>query len=100
MRSGGAAADPSHELAHLRRRDLFKQVAASLVIALHWFNPLAWWAARRMRVEGEMAVDARVLRWRSEQEASESCDTLPGTIPAHESDWVPRHTHKLCRREG
>ena len=51
-----------HELAHLQRRDLWAQIIASLIIALHWFNPIVWWAGRRMRAEAEMAADARALR--------------------------------------
>lgn len=50
-----------HELAHLQRRDLWAQIVASLIIALHWFNPIVWWAGRRMRAEAEMAADARAL---------------------------------------
>jgi beta-lactamase regulating signal transducer with metallopeptidase domain len=50
-----------HELAHLQRRDLWAQIIASLIIALHWFNPIVWWAGRRMRAEAEMAADARAL---------------------------------------
>ena len=58
-----------HELAHLRRRDLWVQVVASLVVAMHWFNPLAWWASRRLRAEAELAADACVLRLTEPEEA-------------------------------
>jgi len=50
-----------HELAHLRRQDLWAQIVTSMILALHWFNPVVWWAARRMRAEAEMAADARAL---------------------------------------
>lgn len=50
-----------HELAHLRRQDLWAQIATSMILALHWFNPVVWWAARRLRAEAEMAADARAL---------------------------------------
>ena len=36
-----------HELSHLRRGDLWKSLAARIILALHWFNPLAWISARR-----------------------------------------------------
>ncbi|MBE7493573.1 MAG: hypothetical protein HS117_01355 [Verrucomicrobiaceae bacterium] len=51
-----------HELAHLRRRDLWTQIFASLVVAIHWFNPVAWLAARFLRVEAEMAADEKALK--------------------------------------
>ena len=34
---------------------------ALAVLALHWFNPLAWYAFRAFRADQEMANDARVL---------------------------------------
>src|SRR5215831_3549374 len=33
-----------HELAHIRRRDCLLQWLPQAVCALHWFNPLAWFA--------------------------------------------------------
>lgn len=50
-----------HELAHVRRRDVQAQLIAQAVCALHWFNPLAWMAARHLRREREFACDDAVL---------------------------------------
>lgn len=50
-----------HEIAHLRRRDPLSQWLADLVCAVHWFNPLAWYAAARLRAERELACDDEVL---------------------------------------
>lgn len=50
-----------HELAHLRRRDWLVQLGAEVVRAVYWFNPLAWLACRRLRLESEQACDDAVL---------------------------------------
>ena len=51
-----------HEMAHVRRGDWLMQMAAELLRCVHWFNPLAWYACRRLRQEGEQASDDAVFR--------------------------------------
>jgi len=50
-----------HELAHLKRRDIYLAWLVCLLQVLHWFNPLIWFAFRRMRADQEMAADALAL---------------------------------------
>lgn len=50
-----------HELAHIKRRDAFSQLLVQVACALHWFNPLVWFAAWRLHVERERACDDLVL---------------------------------------
>ncbi len=48
----------AHELAHVRRGDFPAGVAAQVVVALHFYHPLAHWLAARLRLEQELAADA------------------------------------------
>ena len=51
----------AHELAHIRRGDWIVQIAAELVRAFYWFNPLCWIACSRLRRESEQACDDQVI---------------------------------------
>lgn len=50
-----------HELAHIRRGDWAVQLAAEVLRAVYWFNPLVWIVCRRLRQESEQACDDAVL---------------------------------------
>lgn len=51
----------THELGHHARGDLIANWIGLAMLAVHWFNPLAWVAYRKFRADQEMANDARVL---------------------------------------
>jgi beta-lactamase regulating signal transducer with metallopeptidase domain len=72
----------AHELAHVGRFDTLTQLAAQLAVALFWFDPLVWLAARRMRVEREFACDDAVLR--------------AGSIPWQYAHELVRIVHRLA----
>jgi beta-lactamase regulating signal transducer with metallopeptidase domain len=65
-----------HEIAHLKRGDLWVNVLMSIVHLLHWFNPLVWFVLRRMRLERELACDALVLRTTEESETHSYGETI------------------------
>ncbi|MHC4153883.1 MAG: M56 family metallopeptidase [Planctomycetota bacterium] len=51
-----------HELAHIRRGDLWANLAQTVLQALHFYNPLLWLANRRIRKLREQAVDEMVVK--------------------------------------
>jgi bla regulator protein blaR1 len=55
----------AHELGHHLRGDLIANWIALVVLALHWFNPIAWRAFRAFRADQELACDALVLSGRA-----------------------------------
>lgn len=57
-----------HELTHHRRRDTWWNLVALVVLALNWFNPVAWIAFRAFRTDQELACDAAVAVGATPQE--------------------------------
>lgn len=51
----------AHEDVHRDRHDNVWNLLACVLVALHWWNPLAWWGWRRMQADQELACDAAVL---------------------------------------
>ena len=46
-----------HELAHLCRRDVWRQAFVRLAAAIHWWNPASWWCVRHFEESAEWACD-------------------------------------------
>lgn len=60
-----------HELAHVKRRDLWSNWILTLLQVMHWFNPLVWLAFARMRSDRELACDELALE-RAEADSATS----------------------------
>ena len=52
----------SHELTHLRRKDIFVKWLTLLATALHWFNPIVWLTRREIDRSCELSCDEAVIR--------------------------------------
>ncbi len=59
----------SHELAHHKRKDVAWNLLGSIVVAVHWINPVVWMSTKRMKADRELACDACVLEVLGEAEA-------------------------------
>jgi len=69
-----------HELAHLRRHDIYIGWLTSLLQVLHWFNPLIWFAFYRMRADRELACDALVLTRTGQEKSHEYGGAIVGLV--------------------
>lgn len=93
-----------HELAHLRRKDLWTSLAIRGLALPQWFNPLVRLAIRRFDEAGEWAADdlaaakapeARLALAHSLLRAAEfAAAPVPGTLSAH-GGVLSRRIHRL-----
>lgn len=68
----------AHETTHFRHGDHIWSLLRGLCLAIHWYNPLVWWAAFLSRRDGELACDEGTIRRLGEQERAEYGRTLIG----------------------
>ncbi len=86
-----------HELAHIKRGDILVQLLTQIACALHWFNPLIWFAAWRLDVERERSCDDLVLASgiRPSAYAAHLLDVVSGLTPAR---WTQACGLAMARR--
>ena len=73
-----------HELAHVQRFDVATQSLGRLAAIIYWFNPLAWYALKQLRIERELACDDCVLM--SGQRASDYARQLLHTLKQYRTE--------------
>lgn len=83
------AADPqalrhvlAHETTHYRHGDHIWSALRALALAVHWFNPLVWWAVVLSKQDGELACDEGAIRQLGEEERQAYGETLLGLLTA------------------
>jgi beta-lactamase regulating signal transducer with metallopeptidase domain len=62
-----------HELAHLRRRDDWTNLAQKTLRAVFFFHPAVWWVDKKLALEREMACDELVLAETGNRRAYAEC---------------------------
>lgn len=65
-----------HELLHLKRKDILVLWLARLLLFVHWFNPLVWYAFHQLRENQELACDEAVLSRIGPNRSTAYCRTL------------------------
>lgn len=66
----------AHETTHFRQGDHVWALLRTVCLALHWWNPLVWWAAKLSRQDGELACDEATIRTLGEGERAAYGRTL------------------------
>ena len=85
-----------HELAHYRRGDAFSHLVSQLACAVYWFNPVVWFAARRLRAESERACDDLVLQ--AGTRASDYVNHLIDIVRVAGPSWAFSVAQPMARR--
>ena len=67
-----------HEATHYRHGDHIWAVLRCLCLAIHWYNPLVWWAAFLSQRDAELACDETTIQRLGETERAEYGRTLIG----------------------
>lgn len=65
-----------HEMSHIKRKDVWVNGLMSLILLVHWFNPIIWIAYFRMREDQEIACDSLALSRISQEESRSYASTL------------------------
>jgi beta-lactamase regulating signal transducer with metallopeptidase domain len=65
-----------HETTHFRHGDHLWAIMRGMCLALHWYNPLVWWAAFVSRNDSELACDEATIDRIGENERAEYGRTL------------------------
>ena len=97
-----------HERTHLRRHDPQVKPLFYAVVCLHWFNPLAWLAFRRLEREMESACDEAAVRDCDAAARNAYCEsilqyalqgrTAPGSLAFGQGSVKERIVHLLQYR--
>lgn len=66
----------AHERTHYRHGDHIWALLRGLCLALHWFDPLVWWAAHLARTDAELCCDADAIDLLGEAERADYGRTL------------------------
>jgi beta-lactamase regulating signal transducer with metallopeptidase domain len=90
----------AHELAHLRRRDHWTAWLELVALGLCWWNPLVWYARRRLQLFAELACDACVVAHFPARRTSYARALVDGLGPAPHAPAETRRVPRTMRAIG
>lgn len=98
----------AHELAHIRRRDMWVNLAQRIMETLLFYHPAVWWVSNRLRIEREYCCDdlavaatgrragyAEALEWVARIGADRKSPVLAMTIGGKKMALLNRVRHVL-----
>ena len=72
-----------HEFVHYIRKDIVTNWLFSILLILNWFNPILWYASRKMREDQELSCDDRVISCLEEDEVKQYGYTIVKLVEAN-----------------
>jgi len=82
-----------HELAHLKRNDVFILWVTVILKIIHWFNPMIWYGFYKMHQDCEVASDFLALSYMKPEERNKYGYTIINLLGIiSRSKWIPGTT--------
>ena len=89
-----------HEATHYRHGDHIWAVCRCVCLAVHWYNPLVWWAAFLSQRDAELACDEATIKRLGEGERAEYGRTLIGMTCRKKANVLTTATTMNSSRKG
>ena len=89
-----------HEATHHRHGDHIWSVLRCVCLAVHWYNPLVWWAAILSQRDGELACDEATIKALGEGERAEYGRTLIGMTCQKKANVLITATTMTASKSG
>lgn len=89
-----------HELVHLKRKDILINWIMTLLLIIHWFNPILWICFSKIKKDCEISCDAATLTYLNPIEYQKYGETLIKLIKiAPKTHWSPGTAAIINKRE-
>ncbi len=90
----------AHEFTHYRHGDNIWAILRCIALALHWYNPLVWWAAVLSKRDAELACDEGAIKRLGEAERAPYGRTLIGMTCQRRDITALAHTATTMTGSG
>ena len=89
-----------HELSHLKRKDILFNWISTVLVVIHWFNPILWLSFSRMKKDCEVCCDELTLKYINPEEYKNYGETLIKLMSMLSlSNWTPGTTSMANKNE-